>query len=356
MSAQSFQIRRTIAACLALCLATAGVARAAPEVDAAGYRIQLGAFSSRAAATDAWQRLRAAHGDLLGALEPVFEPVARDGQPPLFRLQAGPFARDAAQGLCRALAERDQDCLAVARPSDAAAPAQPLEPKSARSAATGPVASAAPVSGAITAFNEGRVEAAAAMFRPLAEQGDAVAQNFMGLMHAHGRGLDKDPEAAARWYRKAAEQGYGAAEHNLGDAYEHGEGVERDPVAAARWYRAAAKQDIASAQNALAALHYHGTGVDRNWREAAYWYRKAADSGYAESQHNLAVLYFKGEGVPRDIGEAYFWWSVAAGTAPEGDPLGLEAAEQARRLETYLTAAERADAQARVAEWLDANR
>jgi hypothetical protein len=355
MSARYFQTRRTIAACLGLCLLAAGVARAAP--DTASYRIQLGAFSSRAAATAAWQELRVAHGDLLDALEPVFEPVPRDGQPPLFRLQAGQFVRDAAQALCRALAERDQDCLVVDRPSAAPVPAAESEPepKRARAAATGTAASAAPVRTAIAAFNEGRVEAAASMFQPLAEQGDAVAQNFMGLMHAHGRGLDDDPEAAARWYRKAAEQGYGAAQHNLGDAYEHGEGVERDPVAAARWYRAAAKQGIASAQNALAALHYHGTGVDTNWREAAYWYRKAAESGYAESQHNLAVLYFKGEGVGRDIGEAYFWWSVAARTAPADDPLGLEAAEQAGRLETYLTAAELAESQARVTEWLVAH-
>ena len=44
-----------------------------------------------------------------------------------------------------------------------------------------------------------------AQLRALAEQGDAVAQNNLGLMYANGRGVPEDDAEAVRWYRLAAE-------------------------------------------------------------------------------------------------------------------------------------------------------
>ena len=83
--------------------------------------------------------------------------------------------------------------------------------------------------------------------RALAEQGDAIAQNDLGLMYANGEGVPQDDAEAVRWYRLAAEQGYVIAQTNLGVMYSTGQGVPEDIVLAYMWYNLAVAQgrDIA---------------------------------------------------------------------------------------------------------------
>jgi localization factor PodJL len=45
---------------------------------------------------------------------------------------------------------------------------------------------------------------------------------------------------AAQWFRRAAEQGYAKAQNNLGVMYEHGRGVPQDSIQAHLWYNLAA--------------------------------------------------------------------------------------------------------------------
>ena len=53
------------------------------------------------------------------------------------------------------------------------------------------------------------LEVAMAEVRELAEtREDAAAQAYLGLMHYHGKGAEKDDAAAAKWLRSAAERGY----------------------------------------------------------------------------------------------------------------------------------------------------
>ena len=49
----------------------------------------------------------------------------------------------------------------------------------------------------------------------LAEQGDALAQNNLGVAYANGEGVAEDDEEAVKWYRKAAEQGQADAIETL---------------------------------------------------------------------------------------------------------------------------------------------
>lgn len=74
---------------------------------------------------------------------------------------------------------------------------------------------------------------------PLAKEGNAEAQSYVGEIYEKGLGLSPDYATAAGWYRRAAEQGYAAAQINLGQLYELGLGVPRDLQAAQRWYRQA---------------------------------------------------------------------------------------------------------------------
>lgn len=77
----------------------------------------------------------------------------------------------------------------------------------------------------------------------LAEQGNADAESYLGLMYATGRGVTKDDAQALKWFRKAAEQNNALAQTNIGYMYEQGlGGVGRDLDEARKWYRKAAEQ------------------------------------------------------------------------------------------------------------------
>jgi TPR repeat protein len=65
------------------------------------------------------------------------------------------------------------------------------------------------------ASKRGDYSEAVRLWRPLAEQGDARAQFWLGLMYFNGQGLPQDFDQGATWFRKAADQGYAAAQTAL---------------------------------------------------------------------------------------------------------------------------------------------
>jgi hypothetical protein len=157
------------------------------------------------------------------------------------------------------------------------------------------------------------------------EQGDAAAQNQLGLFYYRGDCVPKDDAEVVRWYRLAAEQGLVAAQFNLGVMYYNGEGVPQDYVETVRLYRLAAEQGIAIAQNSLGNVYAVGQGVPEDDVEAVRWYRLAADQEYAFAQFNLGNMYDRGDGVPEDDVEAVRWYRLAAeqGYAVAQNNLGL---------------------------------
>ena len=60
----------------------------------------------------------------------------------------------------------------------------------------------------VTAYNSGDFATALREWKPLAEQGNAYAQNNLGLMYDNGQGVLQDYKTAVKWYRLAAKQGY----------------------------------------------------------------------------------------------------------------------------------------------------
>jgi TPR repeat protein len=132
------------------------------------------------------------------------------------------------------------------------------------------------------AYISGDYATALKEFRPLADQGDAVAQNKLGLMYENGEGVTQDYAEAVKWYRKAAEQGFAWAQFNLGRMYDNGQGVTQD------------------------------------YAEAVKWYRKVAEQGYPLAQDNLGVMYFNGNGVLQDTIAAHMWFNIAAANGHPG--------------------------------------
>jgi len=78
--------------------------------------------------------------------------------------------------------------------------------------------------------------AAIAVWRPLAEAGNAEAETLLGAMYWSGEGVPRDHKLAARWYLRAAEKGYARAQNDLGFMYGFGEGIPPlDNVQAYKW-------------------------------------------------------------------------------------------------------------------------
>ena len=102
------------------------------------------------------------------------------------------------------------------------------------------VIAAQPSEEAEFAYERGDYTQAARLFSPLAEQGVASAQFYLGLMYEKGRGVRQDHSMALTWFRKAAAQGYAGPQNNLGLIYERGRGVRKDVVRALMWYTVAA--------------------------------------------------------------------------------------------------------------------
>ena len=56
------------------------------------------------------------------------------------------------------------------------------------------------------AFQQGDYATALAKWKPLADQGNAKAQLYLGTMYDKGQGVPQDYAEAVKWYRKAADQ------------------------------------------------------------------------------------------------------------------------------------------------------
>ncbi len=93
---------------------------------------------------------------------------------------------------------------------------------------------------AVAAYQRGDYATALRLLRPLADQGNAVAQYNPGFMYDKGQGVPQDYAEAAGWYHKAADEGDAEAQTTLGVMYAHGQGVPQDFVSAHMWFNLAA--------------------------------------------------------------------------------------------------------------------
>ena len=123
-------------------------------------------------------------------------------------------------------------------------------------AAADPAAATDLLSDGAAAYEAGDYGEAATIWRPLAADGDAMAQFNLGLLHETGRGAVEDPAEAAAWYERAARQGVTLAQYNLARLHQAGRGVPQDVVEALYWLE-------------VAAHHGEGAGRDQALEAAA---------------------------------------------------------------------------------------
>ena len=173
------------------------------------------------------------------------------------------------------------------------------------------------------ATKQGDFATALEEFKPLADEGNALAQYFMGDLYLNGLGVPQDIQTATKWFALAAEQGHAEAQNNMAVISSEklfGRGY-KDAV---KWYTLAAEQGHAPAQLGLGAMYDNGWGVSRDHNIAVKWYTLAAEQGYAPAQFNLGAMSMLGKGTPQDFTVARMWYFIAATQGHEQARNGLE--------------------------------
>jgi S1-C subfamily serine protease len=188
-----------------------------------------------------------------------------------------------------------------------------------------------------------------AALRQLAEQGNPIAANNLGVLYANGVKVPQDFAEAKKWYEFAGQHGNPTGEYNLGIAYQRGQGTPPDLTEAVKWFRLASDHNSGPAKFALAQLYLAGNGVPRDPIESAFLLKDAALQGYPPAQVILALYYLDGTGLQADDSLAYQWASLA------GSKMTGTAAAAANRLRDNaakgLSAEELAQAQTAAAAW-----
>ena len=146
----------------------------------------------------------------------------------------------------------------------------------------------------------------------LAEQGNAIAENNLGILFWIGAIVKKDSKIAFEWFQKSADQGYADAQNYLAGMYDLDKDTERDYTAAFYFYKRAAEKGHAHAQYNLGVMYKFGYGIAKNYEKAVFWYRKAAIKGQVSAQNNYGHMLRMGYGTNQDYKKAIMWFKKAA--------------------------------------------
>ena len=97
----------------------------------------------------------------------------------------------------------------------------------------------------------------------------------------------KDYSPAQEIFRRLANDGYAPAQDKLAWMYQNGWGVEQSYSQAVSWYRKAAEQGNTEAMASMGLMYYRGWGVTQNYDTALEWYGKAAAQGSEVAQRRI---------------------------------------------------------------------
>ena len=138
----------------------------------------------------------------------------------------------------------------------------------------------------IDAWQKGDTAGAVAIWRPLAEKGDADAAFNLGQAYRLGRGVKLDLAQAQNWLERAARKGHVDAQTTLGLLlFQNG-----NRMAAMRWLNGAAEAGEPRALLMVGTALYNGDGVPRAPVKAYAYVSRAAAQGLAPAKATLADM------------------------------------------------------------------
>ena len=215
------------------------------------------------------------------------------------------------------------------------------------------------------AYKSGDYPRALKLFRSSSDDGNIVADWYLGHMYSQGVGVPRDDAMAYSYYTRVAEH-YDPEETDpnrlkitvdamvrLADYQRTGAvnaGIQPDPKAAAQSYlKIATAYGHPAAQYALGLMSIKGEGVKKNPSQGLKWLMAAARKRYAPAEAYLGDLYWTGQIVNGDRTRAVMWYILARESArPEDNP---DIFARAQQIEASVGEDERIEAEARAKVW-----
>src|SRR5205085_5547395 len=146
--------------------------------------------------------------------------------------------------------------------------------------------SAQSVKAGIDAWQRSDYANAVAIWRPLAEKGDADAAFNLGQAYRLGRGVPTNLGAAQTWFERAAQKGHVDAQATLGLLlFQNG-----NQAAGLKWLKAAAEQGEARALLVYGTALFNGDNVTQDPVLGYAYVSRAAAQGLAPAKETLAQL------------------------------------------------------------------
>ena len=147
-------------------------------------------------------------------------------------------------------------------------------------------AAAQTVRDGVEKWQKGDMAGATAIWRPLADKGDADAAFNLGQAYRLGKGVPLDLAQAQGWFERAARKGHVDAQTTLGLLlFSNG-----NQVAAMRWLKGAAEAGEPRALLMVGTALYNGDGVPRDPVSAYAYVSRAAAQGLAPAKATLADM------------------------------------------------------------------
>ena len=212
------------------------------------------------------------------------------------------------------------------------------------------------------AYNGGNFDRAIKYFRKASEDGNMVADWYLGHIYRTGRGVPRDDATAFSYYSRVADT-YDPDEKDqkrlrimvdsmlrVADYYRVGivsAGIPANHIIAANSYlKIASTYGHPGAQYSLGLMNINGQGVKKNPQQGLKWLIAAARKRHAEAEAYLGDLYWDGKVVRQDRTRALMWYILAKqSTEPSAYPSIFDRYEElnaAAPEDTRLEAAARA--------------
>ena len=147
-------------------------------------------------------------------------------------------------------------------------------------------ADAQSVKSGIEAWQRGDAAGAVAIWRPLAEKGDADAAFNLGQAYRLGKGVPTDLAQSQNWLEQAARKGHVDAQSTLGLLlFQNG-----NRVSGMRWLKSAAEAGEPKSLLIVGTALFNGDGVQADPVTAYAYVSRAAAQGLAPAQATLADM------------------------------------------------------------------
>jgi TPR repeat protein len=182
-----------------------------------------------------------------------------------------------------------------------------------------------------------------------AQQGDTLAQEYLGILYANGFGVSEDITMSFYWNLQASQNGNSIAMSTLAWMYHKGLGTPIDNKKFLEWNLQAAKQGEVIAQYNLGWGLLTGIDGETDINQGIYWLEKAGENGLSMAywklakvfdnglnkilidkkhafqyyskgaqlgdqrcEYDIGVMYYSGEFVKQNFAQAIFWFDKAA--------------------------------------------